>query len=110
MNHKLHTYKVFNVITLFFLATLLLSACGGFSFQAQAAPSQDGGVGITGGVDPILPADPAQPAQPAAPAGQTMNPTTVILLLAGFGVLVLILVLLVLRPSTTTSEDTPRIP
>jgi hypothetical protein len=106
MIHKIHNFKIFNVLTLFFLATLLLSACGGFSFQAQAAPSEDGGVGITGGVDPILPADPAQPAT----ASETINPTTIILLLAGFGVLVLILLLLVRRPSTTSSEDTPRIP
>lgn len=104
MINKLHNFKVFNVLTIFFLTAFLLTSCGGFSFQAQAAPADDGGVGITGGVDPILPGDSAQP----APAGQMTTPTTIILLLVGFGVLVLILLLLVRRPSTEASDKTPR--
>jgi hypothetical protein len=104
MINKRYNIKVFSMLTVFFLAALLLSACGGFNFQAQAVPDEEGGVGITGGVDPIAPVDPAAPVvpeavttEPAAPE-QSMSLIVIILLLAGFGFLALILILIARRP------------
>ncbi|MDP1546401.1 MAG: hypothetical protein Q8L87_10285 [Anaerolineales bacterium] len=103
MINKSRNFKVFNIITVFFLATLLLTACGSFNFQAQAAPNDEGGVDINGGVDPVVPVVPVAPEADTtepAPTGQSLTPIIIILLLAGFGVLVLILVLLARRPSS----------
>lgn len=95
MNNKRHSFNVFNLISVLFLAAALLSACGGFNFQAQALPSEDGGIGISGGVDPV---DPMQPeSAQTGPTGQPIAATGIILLLVGFGVLVLILLLLARR-------------
>jgi hypothetical protein len=108
MINKSHNFKVFNLITVFFLATLLLTACGGFNFQAQAVPDDEGGVGITGGLDPVAPVVPAAPEEATtdpATTSQSITPMIIILLLAGFGVFALILVLLVRRPS---SNEIPR--
>lgn len=104
MLNKRYNFKIFNLLTVFFLAALLLTACGGFNFQAQAVPDEEGGVGITGGVDPIVPADPAVPVAPeantteSAAPDQSMSLIVIILLLAGFGFLALILVLIARRP------------
>jgi hypothetical protein len=106
MMNKSHNFKVFNGVTVLFLAALLLTACGGFNFQAQAVPDEEGGVGITGGVDPVVPVDPAVPVAleagttDPAPTGQSITPITILLLLVGFGFLALILVLIARRPSS----------
>lgn len=111
MMNKRTNFKVFNMLSVFFLASLLLTACGGFNFQAKAAPNEEGGVGITGEVDPIAPVDPAAPLAPEAstsdPAttNQSMTPIAILLLLAGFGFLVLILVLMARRAPV---EEMPR--
>ena len=106
MINKRHNSKVFNLITVLFLAALFLTACQGFSFQAQAAPAEGGGVGVSGGVAPVLPGGAAT--NPGT-TSQLIYPTTIILLLAGFAVLVVILLLLVRRPSTASADNTPRI-
>lgn len=97
MINKRHNFKIINITIILFLAAMLLTACDGFSFQAQTEPSEDGGISITGDVDPLqsesAPTD-------TAPAGQTIDTQTLVLLLVGFGFLVLVLLLLVRRSSS----------
>jgi hypothetical protein len=101
MMNKSFNFKVFNTITVSLLAALLLAACGSLNFQAQAVPNDEGGVEITGGlepVDPVVPVAPEADTTDPAPPNESMTLILIILLLAGFGFLALILVLIARRP------------
>jgi hypothetical protein len=101
MMNKRYNFKVFNLLTVSLLATLLLAACGSLNFQAQAVPNDQGGVEITGGLEPVDPAVPVAPevvTTQSAPPNESMSLIVIILLLAGFGFLALILVLIARRP------------
>ena len=90
--------KVFNIISVLVLVAVLLTACGGVTFHGQALPSRQGGVEIARDGRSIQP-DSAR----TGPTGNLAIITGIILLMVGFGVLMLTLVLLVgrnlLRPS-----------
>ena len=92
MNIEKRNFKMFNIITIVVLVAVLLTAVGGILIQRQALPSKDGGMGISRGADPMQP----KSAQ-TGPTGKLVINTGIILLMVGFGVIVLILILLVRR-------------
>lgn len=92
MNIEKRNFKMFNIITIVVLVAVLLTAVGGILIQRQALPSKDGGMGIGRGADPMQP----KSAQ-TGPTGKLVINTGIILLMVGFGVIVLILILLVRR-------------
>ena len=98
MNIEQRHFRVFNIISVLVLATILLTACGGLTFQRQALPSKDGGIDITRDGRSIQP----ESAQ-TGPTGNLAMIIGIFLLTVGFGVLMLILMLLIgrnlLRPN-----------
>lgn len=90
-------YNLFySMISILILGTLLLSACGGFVIQGQ---SEDDGSGITiTGDTQVFPDESGDAGAPIL--GE--NATQVLLILIGFGIFILILLLLVGRSSGHT--------
>jgi hypothetical protein len=86
MNIEKRNSKMFNVITLVVLAAILLTVLGGFMMQRQILPARDGGMGMGRSTNPMQP----ESAQ-TGPIGRLVMSTGVLLLLVGFGVLVVML-------------------
>ena len=86
MNIEKRNIKMFNVIALVVLAVILLTAFGGFMIQRQMVPSRDSGMGMGRSTNPMQP----ESAQ-TGPTGQLVMSTGILLLLIGFGVLVVML-------------------
>lgn len=77
--------NMLTILILVVLAAILLTAVGGIFFQRQGMPSRDGGMGTGRGINPIQ----AESAQ-TGPTGKLVMATGIILLLVGFGVLVVL--------------------
>jgi hypothetical protein len=86
MNIEKRNIKMFSIITVVVLAAILLTAFGGFMMQRQIIPLRDSGMSMGRSTDPIQP----ESAQ-TGPTGHLVTSTGILLLLVGFGVLVLML-------------------
>lgn len=84
MNIEKRNIKMFNIITLVVLAAILLTVFGGLIMQRQIIPARDGDTGRS--TNPMQP----ESAQ-TSPTGQLVVSAGIILLLAGFGALVVTL-------------------
>ena len=84
MNIEKRNIKMFNIIAIVVLVAILLTAFGGFMMQRQIMPSRDGGMGRS--TNPMQP----ESAQ-TGPTGRLVMSTGILLLLIGFGVLVVML-------------------
>lgn len=92
------------VSSILIVAALLITGCDGtISFQGSAKQNEEGGVDISGGVQPDIVVQPETEAQPAGSTG--MDQTTIILIGVGIAFFILILVLLVTRGQ---SRNEPR--
>jgi len=78
--------KTFNIIAIVVLAAVLLTAVGGILLQRQAPPLMGGGMGMRTGSNPMQPAS-----TQTSPTGNMVLNTGIVLLLAGFGVLIVML-------------------
>ena len=87
MNIEKHNLKMFNGIAIIVLAAVLLTAIGGIMIQRQGLPSMDGNKRISIGNNLFQP----ELAQ-TSPTGMLVLNTGIILLLIGFGVILLLLV------------------
>ena len=87
---------MFAVSSILVMAVLLLSACGAFSFQANASPNKEGGVTISGGSQPQTAAQPT--------SGIVMSPTTIIVII-GVVILVVIILLLIVRGGSSKNNS-----
>ena len=87
MNIEKRNLKMFNVITIIVLAAVLLTAIGGIMIQRQGMPLMEGDKRIGRGNNLFQP----ELAQ-TGPTGMLVLNTGIILLLIGFGVIVLLLV------------------
>ena len=87
MNIEKRNLKMFNVITIIVLAAILLTIIIGISIQQQTLPSMGDGMRIGKGTNLFQP----ELAQ-TSPTGRLVLNTGIILLLIGFGMIVLILV------------------
>jgi hypothetical protein len=77
---------MFNIITVVVLAAVLLTAFGGFMMQRQIIPARDSGMGMGRSTNPMQP----ESAQ-TGPTGRLVMSTGILLLLIGFGVLIVML-------------------
>ena len=84
MNVEKRNIKMFTIITVVVLAAILLTAFGGFMMQRQLMPARDGGMSRS--TNPMQP-ESAQTGQ----TGRLVMSTGILLLLIGFGVLVVML-------------------
>jgi len=89
MNTEKRNQKLFNIVSIVFLAAILLTAVGGIILQRQGLPSNVGGERIGRGADPFLRPESAQ----TGPTGTLAMSMGIILLLVGFGILVAILLI-----------------
>ena len=87
MNIEKRNIKMFSIITILVLAAILLTAFGGFMMQRQTMPLRDGGMGINRGANPMMQPQSAQ----TGPTGRLVISAGILLLVAGFGILVLML-------------------
>ncbi len=87
MNIEKRNVKMFNIITIVVLAAILLTALGGFMMQRQTMSSKDIGMGLSRGANPMMQPESAQ----SGPTGTLVMSTGIILLLVGFGVIVVML-------------------
>ena len=78
--------KMLNIIAMVVLAAVLLTVFGGFIMQQQSMPSRDGDIGLGRNTNPMQPAS-AQ----SGPTGTLVISAGILLLLAGFGVIVVLL-------------------
>jgi len=89
-------HQFFNIISIFILGALLLSACGGFVIQGQS--EEDGsGITITGDTR-VFPDESGDSGSPIL--GE--NATQILLILIGFGVFILLLLLVIGRSTGHT--------
>jgi hypothetical protein len=86
MNIEKRNTKMFNVISIVFLAAILLTVVGGIILQRLGLPALVGNVGTGRGHDPIRPES-----TQTSPIGEMVMVTGIILLMIGFVVTVLIL-------------------
>ena len=86
MNIEKRNIKMFDIISIIVLAALLLAAIGGILLQWQNLFSLDGGM-RSGGVESFMQPESTQ----TSPTGNLVVTTGIILLLIGFGVIVLML-------------------
>jgi protein-S-isoprenylcysteine O-methyltransferase Ste14 len=86
MNIEKRNTKMFNVISIVFLAAILLTVVGGIVLQRMGLPAMVGNVGTGRGHDPIRPES-----TQTSPTGEMVMVTGIILLTIGFVVTVLIL-------------------
>ena len=86
MNIEKRNVKMFNIIAIVVLAAILLTAFGGFMMQRQIMPARDSGMGMGRSTNPMQP-ESAQTGQ----TGRLVMSTGILLLLAGSGVLVVML-------------------
>ena len=87
MNIEKRNIKVFSIIAMVVLAALLLTAFGGFMIQRQTMPINNGGMGISRGTNPMMQPESVQ----TGPTGKMVMSTGILLLIIGFGVLVVML-------------------
>lgn len=87
MNIEKRNAKMFNIIILVVLAAMLVTVLGGFMMQRQTMYSRDGGMGMGRSTDPLIRPELAQ----SGPTGTLVMSVGIILLLFGFGVLVVLL-------------------
>ena len=85
MNIEKRNTKMFNIIIMVVLAAMLVTIFGGFILQRQIMPSRDNGMGMGRSSNPMQP----ESAQ-SGPTGTLVMSTGIILLLVGFGVLIVI--------------------
>ena len=86
MNIEKRNNKMFNILALVVLAAILLTAFGGFMLQRQITPARDSGMGMGRSTNPMRPES-----VQTGPTGQLVMSTGILLLLIGFGVLVVML-------------------
>jgi predicted nucleic acid-binding Zn ribbon protein len=86
MNIEKHNTKMFNIFIMVVLAAILVTVIGGFIMQRQIMPSRENGMGMGRSSNPMQP----ESAQ-SGPTGTLVMSTGIILLLVGFGVLIVIL-------------------
>jgi hypothetical protein len=89
MNTEKRNRKLFNIVSIVFLAAILLTAVGGILLQRQGLPSNVGGMRISRGADPFIRLESTQ----TGPTGALAMSMGIILLLVGFGILVAILLI-----------------
>ena len=87
MNIEKRNEKMFNIVSIIFLAAVLLTAVGGIIIQRQGWPSEVGGLPVSSGVDQFLRPESAQ----TGPTGTLVMNMGIILLLIGFVILVVLL-------------------
>ncbi len=87
MNIEKRNVKMFNIIILVVLAAILVTAFGGFMMQHQTTSSRAAGMGISQRANPMMQPESVQ----TGPTGKLVVSTGIILLLVGFGVLVVML-------------------
>lgn len=87
MNLEKRNLKMFNIITILVLAAVLLTAFGGFMIQRQTVYSKDDGMGFSRGANPMMQPELAQ----TGPTGSLVVSTGIVLLMIGFGTLVIAL-------------------
>ena len=87
MNIEKRNIKVFSIIAMVVLVALLLTAFGGFMIQRQTMPINNGGMGVNGGANPMMQPESVQ----TGPTGKMVMSTGILLLIIGFGVLVVML-------------------
>ncbi len=87
MNIEKRNLKMFNIITTLVLAAVLLTAFGGFMIQRQTISSKDVSMGFSRSVHPIMQPELAQ----TGPTGSLVVSTGIVLLMIGFGTLVIAL-------------------
>ena len=87
MNIEKRNIKMLNIIVIVVLAAILVTAFSGFMMQRQTMPSRDSGIGMGRSTNPLIQPESAQ----SGPTGTLVMSTGIILLLVGFGVLVVML-------------------
>ncbi len=88
MHIEKHNLKMFNTITIIVLAAILLTVIGGLMIQRQAMPARAGGTGMRTGDNPMMRPEQTQ----TGPTGRLVVNTGIILLMIGFGMILLLLV------------------
>jgi hypothetical protein len=86
MNIEKHNLKMFNTITIIVLAAILLTVIGGLIIRQQSMPAQAGGMRLRSGDNPMRPE-----LTQTGPTGKLVVDTGIILLMVGFGVIILML-------------------
>ena len=86
MNIEKRNIKMFDIISIVVLAAILLTAIGGILLQRQNLQSMGGGM-RSGGAESLMQPESTQ----TSPTGNLVVTTGIILLLIGFGVIVLML-------------------
>lgn len=86
MNIEKRNTKMFNIISMVVLAVMLLTAIGGILLQRQNLHSMGSGM-RSGGAESLMQPESTQ----TSPTGNLVVTTGIILLLIGFGVIVLML-------------------
>ena len=86
MHIEKRNQKMFNIIIIVVLTAILLTAVGGILIQRQAPLLMGGGMGMRAGNNPMQPES-----TQTSPTGNMVMTTGIILLLVGFGVIVLML-------------------
>jgi len=89
MNIEKRNIKMFYLIAILVLATILVTAFGGYMLQQQTMPSRDSAVGRSTNPNP-LPLIQPELAQ-TGPTGRLVMSTGIILLLVGSGIIVVLL-------------------
>ena len=87
MNIEKRNSKMFNIIILVVLAAMLVTVIGGIMMQRQTMPSRENGMGMGRSTNLLLQPESAQ----SGPTGTLVMSVGIILLLFGFGVLVVLL-------------------
>ena len=84
MNIEKRNLKIFDVVAIIILAAILLTAAGGMMIQRGAHPLKGDVMSLSRGDNPMMQAGSAQ----TGPTGSLVMSTGIVLLLAGFGALV----------------------
>ena len=88
MNLEPRNTKMFNVLSIVFLAAILLTAVGGIMLQRQGLPAMVGGMDLSRGSSPFRPES-----TQTGPTGTMVMNLGIILLLVGFVILVVLLLI-----------------
>lgn len=86
MNTEKRNTTVFNILSIVFLAAILLTAVGGILLQRQGLPAMVGGMDLSRGASPFRPES-----TQTSPTGTMVMNLGIILLLVGFVILLVLL-------------------
>lgn len=86
MNIEKHNNKMFNIVIMVVLAAILVTILGGFIMSQQTMPANDN-KSMGRSTNPLMQPESAQ----SGPTGTLVMSTGILLLLVGFGVLVVVL-------------------